>query len=407
MARGGHSEGMTAWSSDAELVAAARAGDARAFGALVARHQQAACAVACAASGDPASAEDLAQEAFVVAWRRLGALSEPDRFGPWLCGIVRNVARAARRHQRRHAPAATAAPERLGQIPAEAPTPLEEAAAREALGRAWAALGRLPRRHRESLVLYCRLGESHAQVAAALGVSEEAVRQRLSRARRQLRDGVEAIERELARGRVRRALAPAVIALIWARHAASARAATATTTATATATATGGVGAGASSWLAAGAPSIASVAAGAAAGVMAAIALVMTGPGGAAHGAADTEAAMASRSAAAKASSAEAPGAGSEAAHADTPDAVTREALAIPGEPVIEHARRSDAHRGARRDEAAASITAAPIIHGPAVVTPLAAPRRRGGAPQVAMPREAPRPLLRPAIRFADLDLMP
>ena len=397
MARGGHSEGMTARPSDAELVAAARAGDARAFGALVARHQQAACAVACAASGDPAGAEDLAQEAFVVAWRRLGALSDPDRFGPWLCGIVRNVARAARRHQRRHAPAGTAAPERLDRIADEAPTPLEEAAAREALGRAWAALGRLPQRHREPLVLYCRLGGSHAQVAAALGVSEEAVRQRLSRARRQLRDGVEAIEAELARGRVRRALAPAVIALIWARHAASARAAT------------GAIGAGAPAWLAAGAPSIGGVAASMAAGVMAALALVMAAPGGlgpspARHDAVNQQRPGADRRPGVSADSAKTPIPGGAAlAAAAAPGAFRGEALAIPGDPVVEHERR----RGPPRRGDAASITAAPVIHGPAVVTPAAAPLRRRGAPPAAMPRDEPRPLLRPAIRFADLDLMP
>lgn len=57
--------------SDVELVERSRARDANAFGELVARHQQLVFGVALARCHDPALAEDLAQEAFVTAWRDL------------------------------------------------------------------------------------------------------------------------------------------------------------------------------------------------------------------------------------------------------------------------------------------------------------------------------------------------
>src|SRR5688500_11136630 len=98
MARRGHDGALT----DSQLVAMALAGDARASEALVTRYQDVAISVGYAATGDLALSEDLAQEAMVVAWRRLPALTHHERFGPWLCGIVRHVGRSERRQRRRH-----------------------------------------------------------------------------------------------------------------------------------------------------------------------------------------------------------------------------------------------------------------------------------------------------------------
>ncbi|HLU67559.1 MAG TPA: sigma-70 family RNA polymerase sigma factor [Kofleriaceae bacterium] len=392
--------------TDAELIAAALAGDARGFGALVSRYRDLACAVACAASGDPAGSEDLAQEAFVVAWRRLDSLSDRDRFGPWLCGIVRNVVRAARRHQRRHAPAATEPAERLGQLPDLAPSPLDRAAAREELARAVAALGELPIRYREPLVLYCRLDRSHAQVAASLGMSEQAVRQRLSRARRQLRDRVDEVERAIARTRPRRPLAASVLALIWARHASGAHAASAAMAPPA--------------WLV---HAAAPVAAGCAAAVVV-IALALTG-GAAGAGEAAARAGLAAggapgaiaapganRPPASPAGPASAPPAHAAASAPEpAPSAVVRLGAGAVRRP----AAPKPAATSAAAPAAAAAPTAAPprrhvaIQHGPAIVTPAghARPRRARRAPGPAIEPAARGPLLRPSITLSDLDLDP
>ena len=57
--------------SDADLVTRARQGDPDAFGELVDRHQAAVYRAALAALGSPADAEDAAQDAFLLAYRRL------------------------------------------------------------------------------------------------------------------------------------------------------------------------------------------------------------------------------------------------------------------------------------------------------------------------------------------------
>ncbi len=209
--------------TDAQLCAATLAGDTGAFGALVSRYQDVAFAVACGATGDAGLAEDLAQEAFVVAWRRLATLVDPDRFAPWLCGIVRNVAREARRHERRHAPRGTEVG--LFDLAEPGPSPFESAAVRESLAAGLAALGALAPRYREPLLLFVRLDRSHARVAECLGLTVDAVRQRLSRARRQLRGELDRAERAAAAVRVRRSMAAPVIAAILLSRAATATAA--------------------------------------------------------------------------------------------------------------------------------------------------------------------------------------
>ena len=94
---------------DARLVALGRGGRRDAFGQLVARHQSAVCALAYSACGDIARSEDLAQETFIIAWRKLGDLKEPAKFKSWLYGIVRNLIGTAFRRESRN-PLAAAEP---------------------------------------------------------------------------------------------------------------------------------------------------------------------------------------------------------------------------------------------------------------------------------------------------------
>src|SRR5215470_1098647 len=87
--------------TDLELVERSRRRDAEAFGALVTRHQQLVFGVALAKCGDPALAEDVAQEAFVAAWRDLDRLRDGDQVGSWVAGIARNLAASAARTRAR------------------------------------------------------------------------------------------------------------------------------------------------------------------------------------------------------------------------------------------------------------------------------------------------------------------
>ena len=87
--------------SDAELVRQALAGDREAFGQLYDRHARQVRAVVAAVSGDWSDVEDMTQECFLRAYRKLATLRDPERVGPWLAGFARQVARERRRTLRR------------------------------------------------------------------------------------------------------------------------------------------------------------------------------------------------------------------------------------------------------------------------------------------------------------------
>lgn len=187
--------------SDDQLWRQSRAGDREAFGQIVERYQSLVCSLAYSVCGNLSRSEDLAQETFVTAWQKLGDLREPAKLRAWLCGIVRNLAaNAARREQRRGGPAESldlvAEPAATEADPAAQVVSLEE----EAL--LWRSLAGLPETYREPLVLFYRQGQSVAEVANALELSEEAVKQRLSRGRTMLRQEMTAlVESTLTRTR--------------------------------------------------------------------------------------------------------------------------------------------------------------------------------------------------------------
>ncbi|MBL9207734.1 MAG: sigma-70 family RNA polymerase sigma factor [Opitutaceae bacterium] len=174
---------------DADLVAASARGDRHSFGHLVTRHRSAACGVAYAVCGDFNSSEDIAQEAFVAAWGQLDGLREPGRFRAWICGIARQRALShVRRQTRREGSPVTGREEQ--DLPSPDPTPRELASSDEEKALLWRTLHQLPESYREPLVLFYREHQSVRAVAEALGVSEETVKQRLSRGRVLLRDEV-------------------------------------------------------------------------------------------------------------------------------------------------------------------------------------------------------------------------
>jgi RNA polymerase sigma-70 factor (ECF subfamily) len=87
--------------TDADLLDRARRGDSTAFDALVHRHQTAVFRAALAAVGSPADAEDVAQEAFMLAYTRLASFRGHASFKTWLLTITWNHAINHRRSMRR------------------------------------------------------------------------------------------------------------------------------------------------------------------------------------------------------------------------------------------------------------------------------------------------------------------
>jgi RNA polymerase sigma factor (sigma-70 family) len=206
--------------ADAELVERCRQRDTDAFGEIVERHQRLVFGVALARCGDPALAEDVAQEAFVTAWRDLDRLRDDSRVGTWVAGIARNLAASAARTRARRA-----TPPLLEL--AAVPTPQDAALEREDRELLARALADVPAAHREALVLFYLEGESVARIAATLGITEDLVKQRLSRGRRALREGVaNRVESALTRVRATPALRAGVLAALATAGARKAGAAT-------------------------------------------------------------------------------------------------------------------------------------------------------------------------------------
>jgi RNA polymerase sigma-70 factor (ECF subfamily) len=168
-----------------ESVRRAQRGDTAAFTDLITRFERTALAVAYGVLGDGDRAGDTVQEAFVRAWQRLSDLREPERFGPWLCGMVRNLAHDAQRRAAREARARAAVPVALYASGADDPAnQLEE---RENERRLAAALDKLDELSRTAIVLRYYEGMTSKQIGLLLDLAPAAVDMRLMRARQSLR----------------------------------------------------------------------------------------------------------------------------------------------------------------------------------------------------------------------------
>lgn len=171
---------MTESPGDPVLVARAREGSADAFEELVRRHQHRAYALALRLTGHPQDAEDVAQEAFVQAWRSLPRFRGEAAFETWLYRIVINRCHNARRAARPTQPMPT--PERGPATPGAGEV-VEARQQREAVAL---RIAQLPLPQRAALVLHYFAGCSYAETGHILGVSESAAKVRVFRARRQL-----------------------------------------------------------------------------------------------------------------------------------------------------------------------------------------------------------------------------
>lgn len=166
--------------SDADLVGAARGGDATSFGMLLERHRARLHAIALSMLGHGPQAEDAVHDAFMVALRRLEDLRDPDAAGAWLCAIVRNLCLTRLRER---APGALIESERA----APGPSPeqiVEEMALRDWV---WTALDALSEPLRLTAILrFFSRTSSYEEIALICGVPVGTVRSRLNQARLKL-----------------------------------------------------------------------------------------------------------------------------------------------------------------------------------------------------------------------------
>lgn len=173
--------------ADSQAIAAIRDGDRERYRELVERYAPKVFAVAWSRLGDRALAEEAAQETFIAGYRRLSLLGRAERFGAWISTIARHTAiNLGIRHRGELARRERWALENPGVESPPDPAPDEGPA-----GTLQAALNELPSAHRECLVLFYLEGRSTAEAARSLGISENAFRVRLHRARAVLRDALE------------------------------------------------------------------------------------------------------------------------------------------------------------------------------------------------------------------------
>jgi RNA polymerase sigma factor (sigma-70 family) len=175
---------------DVALVAESLTGNRDAFGLIVRRYQSLICALAYNATGSLSQSEDLAQETFLAAWRQLSALREPAKLRPWLCRIARNITCDALKKQGREHMDGAETLEAAHQSHATEDSPADQAISREEETILWRSIEDIPAPYREPLILFYRQHQSIQRVAEALDLTEDAVKQRLSRGRKLLREQV-------------------------------------------------------------------------------------------------------------------------------------------------------------------------------------------------------------------------
>ena len=174
--------------TEQELVRAAAGGDTEAFERLVETYENKIYTLALRMSGSPDDAGDIAQEAFLAAWRGLPAFRGEAGFATWLYRLASNAAIDYLRRQRKQRGELSLDDEELGLDAVDAgPGPQDAAEGEEVRSAVAAGLGALSEGHRQVLVLRELQGLSYEELAAVLAVDLGTVKSRISRARSALR----------------------------------------------------------------------------------------------------------------------------------------------------------------------------------------------------------------------------
>jgi RNA polymerase sigma-70 factor (ECF subfamily) len=178
---------VTTESTDEQLVRAALSGEASAFGVLVERHWNMVLALGLSRLGDPAEADDIAQESFLKAYSHLPRLRQPARFAGWLSKIVlQECTNMIRRKMRQRAATRNVATlaEPWQTMPAYSSNPgLSE----NQICFVRQTVSELPEKSQRLIVMRFVAGMSAVQIAEQLGKRPSTVRVWLHRAYKTLR----------------------------------------------------------------------------------------------------------------------------------------------------------------------------------------------------------------------------
>lgn len=184
--------------SDVELIAQTLAGHQAAYDQLVGRYHRQAVGVAYRLLGHVEDAADVAQDAFLQAYRRLDSLQDRRRFAAWLMRIVSNLSRNYRRSRKTASAvslddvgeiggdglAPDTAGRALGLNPQNAPQSTElQAAIRQAMDK-------LPEKQRLALILFSIEGMPQKEVASVMDCTVELVKWNVFQARKKLKEAL-------------------------------------------------------------------------------------------------------------------------------------------------------------------------------------------------------------------------
>ncbi|HEX7180953.1 MAG TPA: sigma-70 family RNA polymerase sigma factor [Thermoanaerobaculia bacterium] len=178
--------------TDAELVAHARAGSQEAFRELVVRFERPVYSLVVRMVQDAGTAEDLAQEVFIKAFRRLDTYDPERKLSSWLFKIAHNTTiDFLRRHAPETVPLEAEKEDDRGSLSAVLSDESSEnpaaAAERRDMGRALErAISRLRTEYREAVVLFYLEGASYQDICEATGLPLGTVKTNLHRARKEL-----------------------------------------------------------------------------------------------------------------------------------------------------------------------------------------------------------------------------
>ncbi|HEV3024492.1 MAG TPA: sigma-70 family RNA polymerase sigma factor [Pirellulales bacterium] len=166
-----------------EQVRAAQAGDRAAFGELAERFERSVYATALRRLGNHVDAQEVTQEVFVQALRKIHQLREPACFGGWLRSIANRLAinRAVR-----GGPVVSAESDALESACLEHETPLGRALAHERENQVRAGLDRLGQLDRDTLVAFYVDGQSLIEMSNAFASPIGTIKRRLHVARKRL-----------------------------------------------------------------------------------------------------------------------------------------------------------------------------------------------------------------------------
>ncbi len=182
---------------EVSLVEQSRRGDRGAFEELVRRSARLVFARVYLETGDRQRAEDLVQETYLLAWKRIASLNEPKDFRAWLNAIAHRVVvdSIRREGRKKRAPVMRLARQDVDEVHDDDPPPDQRSETNEQRQRVLSVLRGMPEEYRVPLMLRYLAGADYDAIARQLALSNGSLRGLLQRGMTMLRDEMRRTEK--------------------------------------------------------------------------------------------------------------------------------------------------------------------------------------------------------------------